>query len=448
MPPGQNQNLTRRIKMENLFEQNSYADKPLADRVRPANFNEFYGQEYLIGKDKPLRKMIEADKLTSIIFWGPPGTGKTTIARIIAGTTNSHFEEFSAVTSGINDLRKVVKEARERKELYSLKTVLFVDEIHRFNKSQQDGFLPYIENGTLILIGATTENPGFEINSALLSRSVLFELRKLTDNDVENIVLQALKNDIRGLGKQKLKMDLKALKHLIQVSDGDARTALNTLEIAASIKPKDRVISFKTISEALNKKTLSAYKKGDNHYDVISAFIKSLRGSNPDAAIYWLARMLESGEDPKFIARRMIIFASEDIGNAAPMALVLATACFEAVNTVGLPEARINLAQCTAYLASAPKSNSSYRAIEDALADIRSQRTGEVPKHLKNAPTKLAKDLGYGKDYKYPHNYEGNWVEQEYLPKELENKKYYQPTNNGVEAEISQRLKKRKGESS
>lgn len=429
--------------MKNIFEQINYTEKPLADKMRPTEFNEFFGQEHLVSEGKLLRQLIETDKLTSIILWGPPGTGKTTIAKIIASKTDSYFEEFSAVTSGINDLRRVVKEAKERRTLYNLKTILFVDEIHRFNKSQQDGFLPHIENGTIILIGATTENPGFEINAALLSRSRVFQLNQLTEEDLNKVVNLALKDKKRGLGENKIQIQKEAMNHLTRMADGDARNVLNALEIAASIVEKNGKITNEIIKMALDKKQLTSYKKGENHYDYISAFIKSMRGSNPDAAIYWLALMLEGGEDPKFIARRMIVFASEDIGNAAPMALVLATTCFQAVHTVGLPEARINLAQCTTYLASAPKSNSSYLAIEEALSDVRSLKTGEVPKHLKNAPTKFAEKLGNGKDYKYPHNYSDNWIEQEYLPKNLKHKNYYRPSLNGAEVEIGHRLAKR-----
>ncbi|MDD5693356.1 MAG: replication-associated recombination protein A [Patescibacteria group bacterium] len=430
--------------MANLFEQNSYSETPLADRMRPRDFSEFYGQNFLIGKNKPLRKMIETDRLTSIILWGPPGTGKTTIGRIVAAKTNSYFEEFSAVTSGVNDLRRVVKEAKERRNLYKLKTVLFVDEIHRFNKSQQDGFLPHIENGTLILVGATTENPGFEINSALLSRSMLFELKKLEDSDIKKIIISTITDEDRGLGKQKLSIEDDALKYLIKAANGDARSAINALEIASSSNLKKGLITKSIISDSFNKKIISAYKKGDNHYDVISAFIKSMRGSDPDAAIYWLARMIEAGEDPKFIARRMVVFASEDIGNAAPMALLLAVACFEAVNYIGLPEARINLAQCAIYLASAPKSNASYLAIDDALKDVREEKILDVPKHLKNAPTKFAKEQGYGKEYLYPHNFPDGIMKQDYLPENLITKKYYVPTDHGVEAEIKNRLDRKK----
>jgi len=429
----------------NIFEQNIYTkDRPLADRMRPRDFDELYGQEHLVGEGKLLRQLIDNDRLTSIILWGSPGTGKTTIARIIASKTDSYFEEFSAVTSGIADLRRVVKEARERRELYQTKTLLFVDEIHRFNKSQQDGFLPHIENGTIILIGATTENPGFEINAALQSRSRIFQLEKVGDEGIAKIIKTAMKDKERGLGKLGLKIATKAATELVRLADGDARTALNTLEIAALTTPEKGTINLEAIREAQNKKILSAYKGGENHYDYISAFIKSMRGSNPDAAIYWLARMLESGEDPKFIARRMVIFASEDVGNAAPMALVLATSCFQAVNLIGMPEARLNLAQCVTYLASAPKSNASYLAINSATADVRELKFSGVPKHLQNAPTKYDKSLGKARDYQYPHDHPGHFVEQEYLPPELIGKSYYKPSHSGGEAEIARRLDKQK----
>ncbi len=430
--------------MSNLFEQNGYSERPLADRMRPVSFSQFFGQENLVGKDKPLRKMIENDKLSSIILWGPPGTGKTTIARIVAAKTDSYFEEFSAVTSGVNDLRRVVKEAKEKKQLYNKKTILFVDEIHRFNKSQQDGFLPHIENGTIVLVGATTENPGFEINSALMSRSTLFELKKLEAKDLAKIVKATIRDKERGLGKKNLSIDKKATDYLTKIAGGDARNVLNALEIAVNLFPKEKILTQKIIEEAVSKRFIGGYKKGDQHYDVISAFIKSLRGSDPDAAVYWLARMIEAGEDPKFIARRMVIFASEDIGNAAPMALVLAISTFQAVERIGLPECRINLAQCVTYLASAPKSNASYLAIDEALYDVRHDELFDVPKHLKNAPTKVAKDLGHGKDYKYPHKFPRHYVEQDYLPDKIKNKNYYRPSENGAEKEIVERLKNRK----
>lgn len=416
---------------------------PLADRMRPATFEQFYGQQEIVGAGKLLRQTIEKDELSSLILWGPPGTGKTTLARIIAGLTQSNFEEFSAVTSGVADLRRVVKEAKEQRELYGKRTVLFVDEIHRFNKAQQDGFLPHIENGTIILIGATTENPGFEINSALISRSKLFEFKPLEDEEVKKIIGQALKDREHGLGKLKLKIEPQAVAVLVKYAAGDARVALNTLEMVSKGELGAGKITVLRVEEILNKRFVSSYKGGDVHYDLISAFIKSMRGSNPDAAVYWLARMLEGGEDPKFIARRMLIFASEDVGNAAPMALVLANACFEAVNKIGLPECRLNLAQCAIYLAAAPKSNASYRAIDDATTDVREEKFSGVPKHLVNAPTKFDQAQGKGQDYKYPHNYPGNFVEQDYLPPELKDKKYYRPTENGGEAEIKKRLEKK-----
>lgn len=426
-----------------IFDKNN-AHKPLADRMRPADFSHFFGQEEIVGEGKILRQVIDKDALTSIILWGPPGTGKTTLARIIANQTKSHFEEFSAVTSGIADLRRVVKEAKERRELYGTKTVLFVDEIHRFSKSQQDGFLPHIENGTIILIGATTENPGFEINSAIMSRSRLFELRPLTEHDIRNIIQLALKDKVNGLGGRGIKIEKKALDTLSSYANGDARVALNSLEIAANSDLLNNKITQEVLEQAINKRFISSYKQGAEHYDIISAFIKSMRGSDPDAAIYWLARMIEGGEDPKFIARRMLVFASEDIGNAAPMSLVLANATFDAVTKIGLPEARINLAQCVTYLASAPKSNSSYTAIDAALKDVREEKFSGVPKHIVNAPTAFDKSQGKGAGYKYPHSFPGNYVDQEYLPPELAGKEYYKPTENGGEAEIKARLAKLK----
>jgi putative ATPase len=424
-----------------IFENNSH--KPLAERMRPRTFDEFFGQSEIVGEGKLLRQIIEKDLLSSIILWGPPGTGKTTLARIIANQTKSNFEEFSAVTSGVADLRRVVKEAKTQRELYNKRTVLFVDEIHRFNKSQQDGFLPHIENGTIILIGATTENPGFEINSAIMSRSKLFELKPLDDDDIRNIVSAAIKDKDRGLGNQKLKLDKKAQDLIVKYAAGDARVALNTLEMASKADLAAKTITAPVVEQILSKKFISHYKGGESHYDVISAFIKSMRGSDPNAAVYWLARMIEGGEDPKFIARRMVIFASEDVGNAAPMALVLANATFDAVTKIGLPECRINLSQCAIYLATAPKSNASYIAIDDALRDVREAKFSGVPKHLQNAPTKFDKQQGKAKDYKYPHSFKGNWVEQDYLPPELAGKKYYKPTENGGEAEIKRRLEQR-----
>jgi putative ATPase len=379
------------------LQENLKTEAPLADRMRPESLEEFSGQEEILKEGKLLRSIIQSDKLTSIIFWGPPGTGKTTLAYIIAKNTKCHFSQFSAVTAGVADLRKVVSEAKERRKFKNQKTILFVDEIHRFNKAQQDAFLPYIENGTIILIGATTENPGFEINSPLLSRSRLFRLEPLSASNLKIIIKRALTERQRGLGDLNLKIDPKAEEHIINFANGDARVALNALEIASSGLKKGEKITLKIAEQAISKKSLLYDRAGDQHYDTISAFIKSMRGSDPDATVYYLARMLQSGEDPKFIARRMVIFASEDIGNADPIALVLASSCAQAVQFVGMPEAQLNLSQTALYLACASKSNSVKEAINKANSDIQNKRQDPIPPHLRNTPTKLAKSLGYGK---------------------------------------------------
>ncbi len=418
------------------------ATKPLADRIRPKNLKDFVGQEHLFGPGKPLRRLIENDQITSVILWGPPGSGKTTIARIIALKTKNNFQEFSAVTAGVADIRRVVKEAEERLSGFGQKTILFVDEVHRFNKAQQDAFLPHIEDGTIILIGGTTENPGFEINSALLSRSRLFRLEPLGDKDLEMIVKRALKNKKEGLGSFNLKINKKALEYLTKFSNGDARVTLNVLEIAALNAKRGSIISLKDIEDIISKKALKYDKAGDQHYDTISAFIKSMRGSDPDASVYYLARMIESGEDLMFLARRMVIFASEDIGNADPHALILAQNCAQAVHLVGFPEAKLILSQTCLYLATAPKSNAAKIAINEAEADIFKERLDPIPLHLRNAPTKLARKLGHGKGYKYPHNFEGNFILEDYLPKNLKGKKYYRPEPHGYEKIIKERLSK------
>lgn len=425
------------------FEEKQDKRRPLADRIRPKELKDFVGQEHILGKGKILRKAIEDDKILSIILWGPPGTGKTTLAKIIAKRTESNFIAFSAVVSGIADVKKVIIDAKKYYDFNGRRTILFIDEIHRFNKAQQDAFLPCVEDGTIILIGATTENPSFEVNSPLLSRAKVFHFRELADKEIEEILKRALKDKEKGLGKYKVKIDQKALNYLAKTANGDARVALNALEAAIlSFKPdKDdtKVIDIKTAQDALQNRVLKYDKGADEHYDTISAFIKSLRGSDPDAALYWLARMIEAGEDPRFIARRMVILASEDIGNADPQALQIATAAASAVEYVGFPEAQLNLAQAVTYLATAPKSNATYLAINKALSDVRNKRNDPVPLHLRNATTGLMKQFGYGKDYKYPHSYPDHFVKEDYLPPNLKDTKYYEPSDQGYEKEIKNR---------
>lgn len=443
--------------MDNLFSDSLFSahvasHTPLAERMRPHNLDGFVGQEHLLGENSLLRSIIKSDKLNSMILWGPPGSGKTTIARIIAHMTEAHFVEFSAVTSGVADIRKVVKGASDRRKFEGKRTILFVDEIHRFNKAQQDAFLPHIEAGTIILIGATTENPGFEVNAPILSRSRLFRLEQLTDQDITEILRRAFADKIHGLGEMNLAIEDEALEHIAKNANGDARVALTALEIAANSVTKNEdsdadretacVITLAIAETAINRKQLQYDRAGDAHYDIISAFIKSMRGSDPDATVYYLARMLESGEDPKFIARRMVIFASEDIGNADPHALMLAIATVDALNFVGLPEAKFALSQCATYLASAPKSNAAKNAINDVTKDVQNERTLPIPNHLRNAPTTLAKKLGHGKGYKYPHDYPNNFIEETYLPDNLKDKVYYRPTENGYEKTIKERLNK------
>ncbi|HWX76854.1 MAG TPA: replication-associated recombination protein A [Candidatus Acidoferrales bacterium] len=422
------------------FPQARRPAQPLADRVRPRTLDEFIGQEHLLGAGKILREIVNAGELKSLILWGPPGSGKTTLAQILANAAGAICVHFSAVTSGVKDLKKIIQEAEELHRL-GKPTVLFVDEIHHFNKSQQDNFLPHVERGTLILIGATTENPSFEVISPLLSRCQVLILNPLSTADIEKIIDAALRDSDRGLGAWKLTLTSEAREFLIQQSQGDARVALNALETAATLARKNgKDIDLSEVQEALQKKTLRYDKSGEEHYNVISAFIKSLRGSDPDAALYWMMRMIEAGEDPLFIARRMIIFASEDIGNADPQALQVAVAAKDAVHFVGLPEGRIPLAQAATYLATAPKSNASYKAMLAAVNDVQEQGALPVPLHLRNAPTPLMEKLGYGKNYKYAHNFPDHIVEQEHMPKELEGRKYYSPTESGHENQIKQRL--------
>jgi putative ATPase len=392
-------------------------DSPLADLLRPKDFNDFVGQEHLVAENGILKRLIDKDELVSMIFWGPPGCGKTTLARIIASKTQSHFAHFSAVTSGIDEVKKVVAQAKERKQLYGNKTILFVDEIHRFNKLQQDAFLPHVEDGTIVLIGATTENPSFEVIGPLLSRCRVFVLTSLNENDLNKIVT-------RGINKLNVKIETDARQYLIDSANGDARNALNVLEIAAKLS---KLIKLKDIEDAIQKKTLLYDKAGEEHYNTISALHKSMRGSNPDAAIYYAVRMLEGGDDPLYVARRLIRFASEDIGNADPQALQLAVATYQACHFLGMPECGVMIVQLAAYLSLAPKDNSSYIAEAKAKADVKQFGNLPVPLKLRNAVTKLMKEVGYGKDYKYAHDYTKEELkDEEYLPEKLRGRKYYQ----------------------
>ena len=430
------------LNMENQLKKNA----PLADRMRPSTIEEFVGQKHILGEGKFLDRAIKADRIASMIFYGPPGTGKTTLAMIIANSTNMKFEKLSAVTSGVKDIREVIHRAEEGLKLYNKRTILFIDEIHRFNKAQQDALLPFVERGIIILIGATTENPYFEVNKALLSRMMVIPLKPLGKKDIYDIILNALKDEDRGLGKYKVNISDEAIDYLITISDGDGRIALNSLEIAVLSTSEDSEgiinIDLDTIKECILVKSAKYDKSGDEHYDTISAFIKSMRGSDPDATLYWLAKMINAGEDPKFIARRIIICASEDVGNADPQALMVAVAAFNAVDVIGMPEGRIVLAQAAVYVACAPKSNASYIGINKALEDIRNKPIGKVPGHLKDASYKGAASFGHGKGYKYPHDYKNAYVKQQYLPDEYLDAKYYRPTNNGYEKIIKERLSK------
>jgi putative ATPase len=431
-----------------LFEKKKarISDKtaPLADRMRPDSLADFVGQIHLIGEGSVLRKAILEDKVPSMILWGPPGSGKTTLAHVIAQASNANFVFFSAVTSGVKEVKAVIEIARKDKEFFHKKTILFIDEIHRFNKAQQDAFLPHVEAGTITLIGATTENPSFEVISPLLSRCKVYVLKQLNPEDIITILKQALNDKGKGLGNLQIEMEEKALDYIAQMSNGDARIALNTLEMAVETSPIDksgrRRIDLKQIEEVMLKKALVYDKAGEEHYNVISAFIKSLRGSDPDAALYWMFRMLEAGEDPIYIARRMVVLASEDIGNADPQALQVAVAAKEAVEFIGLPEGEFALSQAAVYLATAPKSNAIYTAMNQVKEDIKKTLNLPVPLHLRNAPTPLMEKLGYGKEYKYPHQFEGHFVAENYLPEQLKERKYYMPSEQGFETEIKKRV--------
>lgn len=423
-------------------------DQPLSLRMRPRRFEDFAGQEEIVGPGTVLRLTIQEDTLSSAIFWGPPGCGKTTLAEIIAEMTKAEFVKISAVTAKVSDVRSVIAAGRERQKGYGRRTIMLLDEVHRFNKAQQDTLLPAVEDGSIILIGTTTENPYFEVNSALISRSRVFQLNGLKDSDLSAIVERALKDKENGLGRDKIVLDKAAEEHLIRTAAGDARSLLNGLETAALAARPDakgaKRVTLEIAEDAMQRRALLYDMKGEAHYDVASAFIKSMRGSDPQAAVYWLAVMIYGGEDPKFIARRMIIFASEDVGNADPLALVVATAAAQAVQNVGLPEARINLSQAAIYLAVAPKSNASYVAIDAALKDVEKGPLAPPPKHVRNAPHPGMKEHGYGLGYKYPHNYPGHVVDQSYLPPELKGREYYKPSDLGAEALIKKRMESNK----
>lgn len=426
------------------YEQQSNAAAPLSVRMRPDTLEEFFGQEHIIGKGRLLRRLIQADRLSSVIFYGPPGTGKTTLAKIIANHTKAAFYELNAVTSGKKEITEIIEKAKQNLAVYNRKSILFIDEIHRFNKAQQDALLPSVEAGLVILVGATTENPYFEINSPLLSRSTIFEFHTLDNQTIYSILMRAVTDKQKGYGAMKVKLTPEAANHLVNVANGDVRRALNALELGILTKDKESDgtirIDLETAQECIQKKAVRYDKKGDNHYDTISAFIKSIRGSDPDAALYWLAKMLEAGEDPKFIARRLVISASEDIGNAEPMALTLAVSAARAVEMIGLPEARINLAQAVTFLASAPKSNAAYVGVDRAMEAVRHGSDSEVPEHLKDSHYPGSEKLGRGQGYIYPHGCPGNYAVQQYLPDDLIGTVFYRPTENGHEAAIKKRL--------
>ena len=419
---------------------------PLAARMRPRTLDEFIGQEEIVGQGRLLRRAIQADQLSSLILYGPPGTGKTTLAQIIANSTHSEFEMLNAVTSGVKEIREVIDKARGRNQMYQKRTILFIDEIHRFNKSQQDALLPAVEDGTIILVGATTENPYFEVNSPLISRSRIFQLRHLNTDEVRKILERALGDVERGLGKYQVNITPDALNHLAAVANGDARIALNALELAVLTTPEDakgmRTIDLSVAEESIQRRSLNYDKSGDNHYDTISAFIKSMRGSDPDATLYWLAKMIYAGEDPRFIARRILIHAAEDVGLANPYALLVAAAAAQAVEHVGMPEARIPLAEAALYIATAPKSNSVVAGIDAALSAVEKELVGPVPIHLRDASYPGAGKLGHGKGYKYPHDFPGNYVPQDYLPREMQGRKFYEPSQNGYEKQVQEILKR------
>ena len=435
---------------EYMREQKKETESPLASRLRPTTLYEMVGQQHIIGKDKLLYRAIKADKLSSIILYGPPGTGKTTLAKVIANSTSAEFLQMNATSAGKKDMEDVIAKAKNNMGMFGKKTILFIDEIHRFNKGQQDYLLPFVEDGTIILIGATTENPYFEVNGALLSRSIIFELKSLEKEDIKTLILRAVNDTQKGMGAYHAVIDEDALDFLADISNGDARAALTAVElgILTTERSGDGLIhiTLSVASECIQKRVVKYDKSGDNHYDTVSAFIKSMRGSDPDAAVYYLARMLYAGEDIKFIARRIMICASEDVSNADPMALVVATSAAQAVERIGMPEAQIILAQAVTYVASAPKSNSAVNAISEAMETVKNTMTAPVPSHLQDAHYKSSSKLGHGIGYKYAHDYPNHYVEQQYLPDGLTDRKFYRPSENGYEQQIREYFHKIKGE--
>ncbi len=427
-----------------MREQNQKTESPLASRLRPTTLEEVVGQKHIIGKDKLLYRAIQADKLSSLIFYGPPGTGKTTLAKVIAHTTHAEFTQINATAAGKKDMEAVVKQAKDAQGMYGKKTILFIDEIHRFNKSQQDYLLPFVEDGTITLIGATTENPYFEVNGALLSRSVIFELEPLEKEDIKTLLLRAVTDQEKGMGAYAAELEEEALEFLADVANGDARAALTAIELGVLTTPRDADgkihITLDVASECIQKRVVQYDKDGDSHYDTISAFIKSMRGSDPDAAAYYLAKMLYAGEDIKFIARRIMICASEDVGNADPHAIMVAVSAAQAVERVGMPEAQIILSQAATYVACAPKSNAACVAIDRAMETVRTVKTAPVPPHLRDSHYRGAEKLGRGTGYLYAHDFPDHYVKQQYLPDSLTDAKFYEPTENGYEKEIKARL--------
>ncbi len=430
---------------DHAMQERMQHESPLADRMRPQTLDEIVGQDHIIGEGRLLRRAIQADRLfSSIILCGPPGTGKTTLARVISNLTKARFESLSAVLAGVGDLRKVIAEAKDRRKLYQRRTILFIDEVHRWNKSQQDALLPHVETGLLTLIGATTQNPYFDVIKALVSRSRIFELNTLTEENIRRIILNALDDAERGYGKLKVTLDPDAMAHLMRMAGGDARNALNALELAVETTPPDKDgairINLDVAQESIQKRAVLYDKNDDAHYDTISAFIKSVRGSDPDAALYWLAKMLYAGEEPRFILRRLIVLAGEDIGLADPMGLVVANAAAQAFEYIGLPEGIFPITEATLYLATAPKSNSAF-AYHAALAEITENGVGPIPIHLMDS-SRDAKGLGHGQGYDYPHNHDGHWTPQQYLPESLRGKVFFNPSDQGYESQVQERLRR------